>query len=176
MSNQWFVDLGDAPRGPLSDHQLKQLAVSGELTPATRIRLGADGQWKLASAVKGLFPAGSPQPGPGVITVTSQDGVAAASGVERVPASSAAMPEQAPASRSLGEIPEKGFSDLGEWTTLRSISVILFIIGLPTVVSSLGLFFPNARTRIVKDWGLSVQDIQAIVLVFDAGVRLFVLA
>jgi hypothetical protein len=57
MPNQWFIDSGNQPHGPLSDSQLKRFAEAGQVTPATRVRLGMQGQWVLASSVKGLFPA-----------------------------------------------------------------------------------------------------------------------
>ena len=61
MPNEWFINKDNQTQGPLSDQQVKKLAELGQITPATRIRLGA-GTWSTASSVKGLFPKTTPKP------------------------------------------------------------------------------------------------------------------
>jgi hypothetical protein len=61
MPNEWFIQKDNQTQGPLSDQQVKKLAELGQITPDTRIRLGA-GAWAKASCVKGLFPSLSPRP------------------------------------------------------------------------------------------------------------------
>lgn len=60
MPNEWFVDTGNQVHGPLSDQHLKQLANKGQVTPSSRVRLGINGNWAMASSVKGLFPTAMP--------------------------------------------------------------------------------------------------------------------
>ena len=60
MPNDWFIHKDNQTQGPLSDQQVKKLAELGQITPATRIRLGA-GTWSTASSVKGLFPSLPPR-------------------------------------------------------------------------------------------------------------------
>lgn len=64
MPNEWFFQKDNTTQGPLSDQQVRKLAELGQITPATRIRLGA-GAWAMASSVKGLFPS-PPKPDPPV--------------------------------------------------------------------------------------------------------------
>lgn len=61
MPNEWFIHKDNQTQGPLSDQQVKTLAELGQITPATRIRLGA-GTWSTASSVKGLFSSLPPRP------------------------------------------------------------------------------------------------------------------
>jgi hypothetical protein len=54
---QWYVKIADKTVGPLSSQQLKQLAQSSKITPATLLRKGSDGTWVPARKVTGLFPS-----------------------------------------------------------------------------------------------------------------------
>jgi hypothetical protein len=57
MAHQWFLQHAGKQYGPLTSAQLKKLAGDGKITPASQIRLGAEGAWGPASRVQGLFPA-----------------------------------------------------------------------------------------------------------------------
>jgi hypothetical protein len=62
MAHEWFIKRSDKIYGPFSSAQLKKLAAEGKVSPATEVRLGAEGSWTSASHVKGLFagpPSGS---------------------------------------------------------------------------------------------------------------------
>ena len=60
MPNEWFVEAGNQVHGPLSDQHLKQLANGGQVTPTSPVRLGINGDWAMASSVRGLFPPAMP--------------------------------------------------------------------------------------------------------------------
>ena len=60
MPNEWFVKAGYQVHGPLSDQHLKQLANGGQVTPTSPVRLGINGDWAMASSVRGLFPPAMP--------------------------------------------------------------------------------------------------------------------
>lgn len=61
VPHEWFIQDDNQTQGPFSDQQVKKLAELGQITPGTRIRLGA-GAWAKASCVKGLFPTPAPRP------------------------------------------------------------------------------------------------------------------
>ena len=54
VPEQWYYQDGSQIRGPLSSHQLAELATHGSLRPDHRVRKGTDGHWHMASEVKGL--------------------------------------------------------------------------------------------------------------------------
>lgn len=54
MSSTWFVRINNKDAGPLTSGDLRTLARQGKLKPSDLIRMGADGQWTLASKVQGL--------------------------------------------------------------------------------------------------------------------------
>ena len=51
----WYYKLMGEEHGPVSPHQLKQLARTGTITPDSLVRKGAHGDWVLADRVRGLF-------------------------------------------------------------------------------------------------------------------------
>jgi hypothetical protein len=55
MASEWYVQHGGKEHGPLTSTTLKKLASEGKITPATSVRLGAQGAWGPASRVQGLF-------------------------------------------------------------------------------------------------------------------------
>jgi hypothetical protein len=57
MAHQWYLQHGGKQHGPMTSAQLKKLATDGKISPASQIRLGAEGAWGPASRVQGLFPA-----------------------------------------------------------------------------------------------------------------------
>jgi hypothetical protein len=60
---RWYIQHGGKIVGPVTSAQLKQLVSTGKIQPATKLRLGDNGQWKEASGIKGLsFPSSAEQP------------------------------------------------------------------------------------------------------------------
>ena len=55
MGQDWFVKNGEENLGPLSNVELKRLAVDGKFRPETEVRLGLEGQWVRAGSVEGLL-------------------------------------------------------------------------------------------------------------------------
>lgn len=55
MSRNWYIQHNGRTIGPVTSAHLKQLAMAGKITQATRLRLGEQGQWVTASKVQGLF-------------------------------------------------------------------------------------------------------------------------
>ena len=68
MSAEWYFHDGTKVHGPLSPHQLAELAAHGSLRPDHRVRKGSDGKWHLASQVKGLTFASPGPPPPAIET------------------------------------------------------------------------------------------------------------
>ena len=64
MSAEWYYHDGTNAHGPLSSHQLAELAARGSLRPDYRVRKGSEGKWHLASQVRGLTFASPGQPPP----------------------------------------------------------------------------------------------------------------
>jgi GYF domain 2 len=70
MSKRWYISNdGKQRRGPFSDRQLKDLAVSGQLVPTDMVLREGSRIWVAASSIKGLFgssknsgPAGTKYP------------------------------------------------------------------------------------------------------------------
>jgi hypothetical protein len=54
MSEPWFCRVGKNEVGPLSGHELKEMATAGKLAPTDLVRRGAVGSWVPANRVKGL--------------------------------------------------------------------------------------------------------------------------
>lgn len=54
-SRQWYIQYNDSVLGPFSSNQLRQMAERSQITPNVKIRVGENGNWRLASSVKGLF-------------------------------------------------------------------------------------------------------------------------
>lgn len=61
VPDQWYYQDGSQIHGPLSSHQLAELAAHGSLRPEHRVRKGTDGHWHMAGEVKGLHFAPAPQ-------------------------------------------------------------------------------------------------------------------
>lgn len=141
MPNEWFVDTGNQVHGPLSDQQLKQLANGGQVTPASRIRLGINGNWTLASSVRGLFPPAMPP------AVAADDlgfdallnSVASKPEQFHAPTPPHTKPEPVKTMTKPRDLPFKDFSKLStEKNILWNISFIctfLGIISLPATVA-----------------------------------------
>jgi hypothetical protein len=55
MSQKWYARIDGVERGPLTGHELKQLAADGTLRPTHSVRVNGQEGWRPASAVKGLF-------------------------------------------------------------------------------------------------------------------------
>lgn len=60
----WYARLDGVEHGPLASHDLKELVRLGEVTPASEVRFGDDGEWVSARKVKNLFPRKHPPPLP----------------------------------------------------------------------------------------------------------------
>jgi predicted nucleic acid-binding Zn ribbon protein/uncharacterized membrane protein YwzB len=60
----WYVQIGDEQRGPISSNELRQLAASGTVVGSTPIKNGQDGKWSTASKVNGLQVDVTPPPIP----------------------------------------------------------------------------------------------------------------
>ncbi len=52
---RWYVHTSDGTKGPVSPHQLKQLALAGQISKSDKVRQGEEGIWMPASKVSGLF-------------------------------------------------------------------------------------------------------------------------
>jgi hypothetical protein len=57
MAQNWFVIRGNSEQGPLTAQRLKEMAANGQLRPTDKVRREDMQTPKLASEVKGLFPA-----------------------------------------------------------------------------------------------------------------------
>src|SRR4051812_11448361 len=57
MSEQWFYSRDGASNGPVSAHELKQLASSGQLAPTDFVWKEGMREWVPAEQLKGLFVA-----------------------------------------------------------------------------------------------------------------------
>ena len=55
MAKNWYIRHKGKVVGPATSAQLKQLAVTGKITPESEVRLGEDGEWVRASSVQGLW-------------------------------------------------------------------------------------------------------------------------
>lgn len=64
MATEWFYQRGDEQIGPLSTHQLKDLASTGQITRDTPIRRADMQKWVSAGSAKGLFPESATPPSP----------------------------------------------------------------------------------------------------------------
>jgi len=129
MANQWYVDLGDEAKGPFSDQELKQLANSGQLSPSTRIRLSRNGQWALASAVKGLFPSARP---PAISNPPTQifDPLGDDDDGPDSPDAFTALPPIPATQSPARDLPTKQFEKLGvEQKILWNVSFICTVLG-----------------------------------------------
>jgi hypothetical protein len=62
MTASWYVEHDGNVYGPFSSARLKQLATGSKIRPETRLRRGADGNWVLASQVKGLLDRAESKP------------------------------------------------------------------------------------------------------------------
>ena len=51
MAKQWFYEIMGEELGPISSAELRRKAESGEVTPDTSIRMGAQGAWQIAAEV-----------------------------------------------------------------------------------------------------------------------------
>jgi hypothetical protein len=55
MSQKWYMKRDGKTVGPIASAKMKQLAGAGRISPETRLKLGNDGGWVVASKVEGLF-------------------------------------------------------------------------------------------------------------------------
>lgn len=55
MANEWYVLVGDKEYGPLSDQQLRSIAAKQQINQSTPVRKGKDGNWGVASRIRGLI-------------------------------------------------------------------------------------------------------------------------
>ncbi len=60
MDAGWYIKSDSGVKGPFAAAVLKGMAQQGEVVPATLVRHGADGNWVVASQVKGLFGQAEP--------------------------------------------------------------------------------------------------------------------
>jgi hypothetical protein len=54
MSEPWFCRIGKNEVGPLSGHELKEMATAGKLAPTDLVRRGAVGSWVRCPLLLGL--------------------------------------------------------------------------------------------------------------------------
>ena len=66
VSDEWYYSDGSQVHGPLSSRQLADLAVRGCIRRDYPVKKGNDGNWHLASEVKGLIFAPESQAKPGI--------------------------------------------------------------------------------------------------------------
>ena len=62
--SEWFCHIAGREIGPLTSHQLKEMATRGQILPSDGVRQGTSGKWVSASHVRGLFPEGHTPPPP----------------------------------------------------------------------------------------------------------------
>lgn len=55
MSQRWFIRRGNQVQGPLTPHEMKQLAASHKLVATDLVRTSNQSTWKQAGTIKGLF-------------------------------------------------------------------------------------------------------------------------
>src|SRR5882724_3410067 len=60
MADAWYIMRDQQRRGPATAAQLKQLATSGQIQPATLVWKEGMREWKTAGSVRGLFAVGPP--------------------------------------------------------------------------------------------------------------------
>lgn len=56
--SEWYCHIAGREIGPLTSHQLKEMATRGQIVPNDGVRQGTSGKWVSASHVRGLFPEG----------------------------------------------------------------------------------------------------------------------
>ncbi len=61
---EWYYARNNQRLGPVSMEQLKQLAASGQLSPADLVWKDGMANWAAASTIAGLFAASAPAPAP----------------------------------------------------------------------------------------------------------------
>lgn len=59
-SRQWYIQYNDSVLGPFSSNQLRRMAERSQITPDVKVRVGENGNWRLASSVKGLVIKDAP--------------------------------------------------------------------------------------------------------------------
>ncbi|MGA2032037.1 MAG: DUF4339 domain-containing protein [Thermoguttaceae bacterium] len=57
MAHEWYYTENRERRGPVSEEQLKELALAGQLTPTDLVWKKGMAQWVAAGQIKGLFTA-----------------------------------------------------------------------------------------------------------------------
>jgi hypothetical protein len=55
MSTDWYCRIGDTEYGPVTGHEIRQMAQSGRLTRDDLVRNSLTGRWVTAAHVRGLF-------------------------------------------------------------------------------------------------------------------------
>ncbi len=59
-SRKWYIQYNDSVLGPFTSSQLRRMAERSQITPDVKVRVGENGDWRLASSVKGLVINGAP--------------------------------------------------------------------------------------------------------------------
>ena len=80
MPTQWFVRSKEKVFGPYAASDLKRLAESGKIGPATQVANASEGPWLVAGKIRGLFsqqPSGASEARPVQSGGESQPGIAA---------------------------------------------------------------------------------------------------
>lgn len=62
MAEQWYYARNGKQHGPLTDEELKQVAIKGDLSAADMVWKEGMAEWAAASTIKGLLPASVPPP------------------------------------------------------------------------------------------------------------------
>ncbi|MBX9679109.1 MAG: DUF4339 domain-containing protein [Gemmataceae bacterium] len=70
MSAEWHYTKDGQQHGPMSAAELKALAQAGKLAPTDMVWKAGMAEWKVASSVKGLFPASAPDAPPPASTAS----------------------------------------------------------------------------------------------------------
>lgn len=70
---QWYIQYNDSVLGPFTSSQLRRMAERSQITPDVKVRVGEDGDWRLATKVKGLVINGTPTSDSMSIELSSED-------------------------------------------------------------------------------------------------------
>lgn len=62
MANEWYIAKGDKKHGPVSNKGLRELALTGRITPETLIWREGLSEWIPASRIENLFSPAAPSP------------------------------------------------------------------------------------------------------------------
>lgn len=70
MPAEWYFQSTSATRGPFSPSEMREFARLGHIVAETNVRKGDEGEWVLASQVKGLVTAPGSHPAPPPVTLS----------------------------------------------------------------------------------------------------------